>query len=72
MNSENSKTSDSHRVLLTFSNKMLRSDKYVASLNHSIYYTWENIKIKNLKHQLQHEMKNLNYLIDHILYQINK
>ena len=76
MNSENSKTSDSHRVLLNFSNKMLRSDKYVASLNHSIYYTWENIKepseIKNLKHQLQHEMKNLNYLIDHILYQINK
>ena len=44
MNSENSKTSDSHRVLLTFSDKMLRSDKYVASLNHSIYYTWENIK----------------------------
>ena len=44
MNSENSKTSDSHRVLLTFSDKMLRSDKYVALLNHSIYYTWENIK----------------------------
>ena len=27
-------------------------------------------KTINLKYQLQHEMKNLNYLMDHILYQI--
>ena len=26
----------------------------------------------NLKYQLQHEMKSLNYLMDHILYQIFK
>ena len=53
-----------------------RSDKYVALSNLSIYYTWKNIKsnIKtiNLKFQLQHEMKNLNYLMDKILYQIFK
>ena len=29
-------------------------------------------KIINLKYQLRHGMKNLNYLIDHILYQIFK
>ena len=27
-------------------------------------------KIKTFKYQLQHGMKNLNYLMDHILYQI--
>ena len=30
------------------------------------------IKITNLKHQLQQEMKSLSYLVDHILYQIFK
>ena len=29
-------------------------------------------KIISLKYQLQHGMKNLNYLMDHILYQIFK
>ena len=29
-----------------------------------------HIRIINLKYQLQHGMKNLNYLMDHILYQI--
>ena len=29
-------------------------------------------KIINLKYQLQREMKNLNYLMDHVLYQIFK
>ena len=29
-------------------------------------------KTINLKYQLQHEIKNLNYLTDHILYQILK
>ena len=29
-------------------------------------------KIINLKYQLQHEMNNLNYMMDHILYQIFK
>ena len=46
MKSENSKTSDSHRLLLNVSNKinLKKSDKYVISLSLSMYYTWENIK----------------------------
>ena len=45
-NSKNSKTSDPHRLLLNLSDKLnlKRSDKYVASSNPSICYTWENIK----------------------------
>ena len=46
MNSENSKTSDPHRLLLNLSDKinLKRSDKYAALSNLSIYYTWKNIK----------------------------
>ena len=46
MNFENSKTSDPHRLLLNPSDEisLKRSDKYVASSNLSIYYTWENVK----------------------------
>ena len=41
MNPENSKTSDSHRLLFDLSDKidLKRSDKYVALLNLGIYYT---------------------------------
>ena len=52
MNSESSKTSDPHRLLLNLSDKinLKRSDKYVALSNLSIYYTWKNIKkAKNKK-----------------------
>ena len=38
MNSEDSKTSDPHRLLLR------RKDKYVALSNLNISYTWRNIK----------------------------
>ena len=40
MNSENSKTSDPHRLLLNLTDKtkLKRSDKYVALSNLSIYY----------------------------------
>ena len=46
MNSENSKTSDPHRLLINLSDKinLKRSDKYVALSNLSIYYIWKNIK----------------------------
>ena len=46
MNSKNSGTSDSHRLLLNLTDKLnlKRSDKYVALSNLSIYYTWKNIK----------------------------
>ena len=46
MNSENSKTYDPQRLLLNLSDKIYfrRSDKYVASSNLSIYYTWKYVK----------------------------
>ena len=45
-NSGNSNASDRHRLLLNLSDKinLKRSDKYVALSNHSIWYTWKNIK----------------------------
>ena len=78
MNSKKSKTSDPRTLLLNLTDKidLRREDKYIALLNLSIYYTWKNIKksykIINLKYQLRHRMKNSNYLMDHILYQIFK
>ena len=49
MNSENSKASHPHRLLLTLADKinLKRSDKYVALSNLSIYFTWKN-KIKKV------------------------
>ena len=50
MNSENSKTSDRHKLILNliYEINLKRSDKYVALSNLSIYYTWKNIKKKNI------------------------
>ena len=77
MKSKNSKNSKPHRLLLNLTDTLdLRKDKYIALSNLRIYYTLENIKSYirtiSLKFQLQHGMKNLNYLMDHILYQIYK
>ena len=46
MNSENSKTSNPHVLVLKFTNKLdLRMDEKVIVLsNLSIYYTWKKIK----------------------------
>ena len=46
MNSENSKASDPHRLLLNLTDKinLQKSDKYVVLSNLSINYTWKNIK----------------------------
>ena len=46
MNSENSKTSKPHVLILKFTNKLdLRmSEKVIALSNLCIYYTWKNIK----------------------------
>ena len=46
MNSEYSKTSDPHILLLNLSDKinLKRSDKYVTLSNLSIYYTCKNMK----------------------------
>ena len=76
MNSENSRTLKPHVLTLKLINKLdLRfGEKVIASSNLSIYYTWENIKsaYNNNKFKIfhQHGMINLNYPMDHILYQI--
>ena len=46
INSELSKTSDPHRILINLPDKIRlnRSDKFVALSNLSIYYTRKNIK----------------------------
>ena len=46
MNSENSKTSDPHRLLLNLLDKinLKKSDQYVALSNLTIYYKWKSIK----------------------------
>ena len=78
MNSEDSKNTESHVFLLKRTNKLdlrIRKKTFVLS-NLSIYYTWKNIKSStrttNLKYLHQHEMINLNCLMDHNLYQILK
>ena len=74
MNSKNSKTSNLHWLLLSLTEKinLKRNDKYVALSNLILYYTSKNIKTTNLKYQLQRGMKNLNYLMAHIVYPIFK
>ena len=77
MNSEN-KTSEPHVLILKLTNKLdLRiREKIIALSNLSIDYTWKDIKAHTrtikLKDLHQHGMINLNYLMDHILYQIFK
>ena len=46
MNSENSKTSDPHRLLLNLTYKvdLRRQDKYIPLSTLSIYYAWKNVK----------------------------
>ena len=56
MDSENSRTSEYHVLVLKLTNKLdlRRGQKTVALSNLSIYYTWKNIKsstiIVNLKY----------------------
>ena len=78
MNSENSRTSEYHVLLLKLVDKLdlRRGQKSIALSNLSIYYTWRNkkssYKNNNLKYLLQHSVMNLNYQTDHIQYQIFK
>ena len=46
MNTENSKTNESHKFALTLSQRLdlRRSDKHFTLQNLSIYYTWKNIR----------------------------
>ena len=74
MNSENSKTSDSHRLLLNLWDKinLMKSDKYVVKSDLSINYTCK-IKKKSSENKnvfiynYQHGMVDLNFLMNHIL-----
>ena len=70
MNSENSRTSEYHVLLLKLVDKLVpgRGQKSVALSNLSIYYTWRNIKnsYKNNKLKIWSEK------IDQIQYQIFK
>ena len=49
-NSENGKTSDTHKLLLNLSDKinLKREYKYVSLSNLSIYYTWNMEKYKKV------------------------
>ena len=78
MNSENNKTPKLHVLILKLTDTLgIRiGKKLIALSNHSIYYTWKNIKantiIINLKYQHLRGMMNLNYQMDRIQYQILK
>ena len=55
MNTKNSKTSESNRFRLYFTDKLdLRGNKTIALANLSIYYTWQNVtsEYKNNKFRL--------------------
>ena len=80
MNSENSKASKPHVLILKLTNKLdLRLGEKVISLsNLSICYTWKSIKSSYNKNKFKfkylhlHGMINLNYQMNLILYQIFK
>ena len=65
MNSENSKTSKPHVVTINFTDKidLRRSEKSVVLSNHSIYYTWKNMKklYKNNKFKMSAPTRNDNF-----------
>ena len=78
MNSENSKTSEPHVLLLKHTEKLdlRKSENSIALSNLSIYNGWKSIKSSyktiTLKYQHQHGMINLDYQMVYILYQIFK
>ena len=78
MNSENSRTSEYHVLLLKLTDKfnLRRGKKTVALSSLSIYYTWKNTKssYNNNKFKISAPtgVKNLSYQMDHIQYQIFK
>ena len=75
MNSKNSKTPDPHRLLLNLTDKidLRRKDKYLYqilafTIHGRILYSNNKFRIS----ALSWNEKKLNYLMDHILYQIFK
>ena len=77
MNSENSKTSDHHRLLLNLSGKLnlKKSDKYISIYlsNLSIYYTSKNIKKlhKNNKFKISSPTLNEKFELPKRLYSVS-
>ena len=72
MNSKNSKTSKAHVLILRLTDKLhlKRGEKIIVLSYLSIYYAWKKYSkthttIINLKCQLQHEIMNLNYQMNH-------
>ena len=55
INSENSKSSDAHRLKLNLMDKMdlQRGDKRAVLSDLSIYYTWKNIKKLNRNNKIK-------------------
>ena len=88
MNSENSKTSDPHRLIIAnLTDKIIsiRSDKYVGLSNLSIYYACKNIKRSyknnkfktsaptwNDKFELPDGSYSVSYILDYFEYTIKK
>ena len=77
MNSANKRTSKPHVLILKLTDKLhLRRDE--KSIDQILVLTIHgktekaHTKIINLKYQLQHGMMNLNFQMDHIMYQIFK
>ena len=77
MNFRNSNASDSHKLLLNLTDKIEFRRKDILRYQILIFTAHRkkqksNIRAIDLKYQLQHGVKNLNYLMDHILYQMFK
>ena len=78
MNSENSRTSEDHVLVLKLADKLdLKRGQKVLLYQTSVFTIYGETqkahkKIINLKYLLQHGLMNLNYQMDHIQYQIFK
>ena len=77
MNSENTKTSKPHVLIINLTEKLdLRRGEKSIPLSHlSICYTWKSIKSSYNNNTFKiaapkHGVKSLSYLMDHVLYQI--
>ena len=75
MNSENSRTSEHHVLVLKLTNKLdqRRGQKTVALSNLSIYYTWKNIKssYNNNKFKISAPTWNEGFELSHGSYSIS-
>ena len=75
MNSENTKTSESHVLVLKLTNKLdLRiCEKIITLSNLSIYYTWKNIKsvYNNNKFKISAPTRNDKFELPDVSYSVS-